>query len=198
MALNLTTAAFGLVVLGGVALTIVGHPKGEPPPSPTTPGRTVASPAPAAVPAAPPAPAAEPAAPTPAAPTPAAPAPAAPVPAAPSPAAPSPAAPAAAPAPTPSPDTRADKVTGGGFTLTSSTIELPTSDRAFPPGPGVEIVQQNCVACHSAGMVLNQPALPKATWDAEVHKMMTVYKAPVSPEDAATIIDYLASIKSPA
>jgi hypothetical protein len=44
-------------------------------------------------------------------------------------------------------------------------------------------------------MVLNQPALPKATWLAEVHKMINVYRAPVDEADVPAIVDYLASTK---
>jgi len=81
------------------------------------------------------------------------------------------------------------------MTLTSLAVDLPESDREFPPGPGVEAAQANCTACHSVGMVLNQPALSHATWETEVHKMLAVYKAPVSDEDARTIVAYLDSIK---
>ena len=91
--------------------------------------------------------------------------------------------------------TAASTVAGSGITLKSLSVELPDSDREFPPGPGVEVVQANCAACHSTGMVLNQPALSHATWEAEVHKMVAVYKAPVSDEDAKTIVAYLDSIK---
>jgi len=45
-------------------------------------------------------------------------------------------------------------------------------------------------------MVLNQPALPKSAWQAEVSKMIQSYKAPVSEEDVAAIVDYLASMKA--
>ncbi len=44
-------------------------------------------------------------------------------------------------------------------------------------------------------MVMNQPVMPKAAWEAEVNKMRNVYKAPVAESDVAAIIDYLASIK---
>ena len=77
----------------------------------------------------------------------------------------------------------------------SLSVDLPESDREFPPGPGVGVAQANCGACHSPGMVLNQPALSRATWKTEVHKMIAVYKAPVSEEDAKTIVAYLDSIK---
>ncbi len=91
--------------------------------------------------------------------------------------------------------TAADAVSGGGITLKSLSVNLPDSDREFPPGPGVEVAQGNCAACHSVGMVMNQPALSRATWEAEVHKMIVVYKAPVSEADAKTIVAYLDSIK---
>ncbi len=164
--MNITTAAYGLVLVGGVALSAHGHSAAEAPPSPTTPSfTTVAAAAPVlSVP-----PAAAPRA-----------------------------AQAAAPAPSGTPATpaaAAPSVTGGGITLTSLSVDLPSSDREFPPGPGVDVVQANCAACHSVGMVMNQPTLSRATWETEVHKMIAVYKAPVSDDDAKTIVAYLDSIK---
>jgi hypothetical protein len=44
-------------------------------------------------------------------------------------------------------------------------------------------------------MVLNQPVLPKAQWEAEVDKMIAAYKAPIDPKDVGAILDYLASVK---
>lgn len=77
----------------------------------------------------------------------------------------------------------------------SVNIDLPDSDRMFPDGSGSDAINNNCLACHSAGMVLNQPAMSKDAWKSEVNKMITNYKAPVAPEDAATIVEYLATIK---
>jgi hypothetical protein len=37
-------------------------------------------------------------------------------------------------------------------------------------------------------MVLNQPALSKAQWTAEVDKMRTAYKAPIDFKDVASIV----------
>jgi len=76
----------------------------------------------------------------------------------------------------------------------SVTVELPVDDRTFPAGPGEPAVDANCLACHSVDMVLNQPALPKATWLAEVNKMRKVYKAPIPDEDVETIANYLATV----
>jgi mono/diheme cytochrome c family protein len=58
------------------------------------------------------------------------------------------------------------------FELKSVTVNLPDSDRKFPSGTGSDAANNNCLACHSSDMVLNQPALPKAAWEAEVKKMM--------------------------
>ncbi len=74
-------------------------------------------------------------------------------------------------------------------------VELPATERTFPDGPGADAVNSNCIACHSAGMVLNQPNLPRAAWEAEVNKMRNVYKAPVAADDVPAIVDYLTRLK---
>ena len=74
-------------------------------------------------------------------------------------------------------------------------IDLPDSDKMFPNGPGADAINNNCLACHSADMVLNQPALSKQAWAAEVHKMINNYRAPIAPEDVGTIVEYLAVLK---
>lgn len=76
------------------------------------------------------------------------------------------------------------------FELKSVSANLPESDVTFP-GPGADAANNNCLTCHSAGMVLKQPPLTKATWEAEVHKMINVYKAPIAEEDVAPIVEYL-------
>jgi hypothetical protein len=79
--------------------------------------------------------------------------------------------------------------------LKAVKIDLPDSDKMFPDGPGADAINNNCLACHSADMVLNQPALSKQAWAAEVSKMISAYKAPVAPEDVGAIVDYLAALK---
>jgi hypothetical protein len=46
-------------------------------------------------------------------------------------------------------------------------------------------------------MVMNQPTLSRAAWEAEVNKMRNTFKAPVQVSDVAAITDYLVSIKGP-
>jgi hypothetical protein len=69
-------------------------------------------------------------------------------------------------------------------TLKSLKLDVPTSDTMFPAGPGSDAINNNCLACHSADHVLNQPSLSRAAWQEVVNKMITAYKAPVSPDDA--------------
>ena len=81
------------------------------------------------------------------------------------------------------------------FELKSVKIDLPDSDRMFPAGPGSDAINNNCLACHSAGMVLNQPSLSKQAWTAEVNKMINNYKAPIALEDVGAIVGYLTAFK---
>lgn len=81
--------------------------------------------------------------------------------------------------------------------LKSVEVTLPDSTQNLPDGPGVQVVHDNCLSCHSAGMILTQPTMPKAGWQVEVTKMRNVYKAPVDEKDVPAIVDYLTAIKGP-
>jgi hypothetical protein len=78
--------------------------------------------------------------------------------------------------------------------LKSVNIDLPFGDRMFPDGPGADAANNNCLACHSAGMVLNQAAMSKAQWRTEVEKMRTAYKAPIDPKDDDAVVNYLVTL----
>jgi mono/diheme cytochrome c family protein len=83
------------------------------------------------------------------------------------------------------------------LTLKSVSVDLPDGDRQLPDGPGLEAMQSNCISCHTPGMILTQPAMPKAFWEAEVAKMRNVYKAPVDEKDVPDIVGYLTAVKGP-
>ncbi len=85
-------------------------------------------------------------------------------------------------------------VSAGGVTLRSVNVDIPNRDRNFE-GPGADVVNNNCLTCHSAGMVLTQPRLPRAVWQAEVEKMRNTYKGPIDAEDVPAIVDYLANLQ---
>jgi hypothetical protein len=78
--------------------------------------------------------------------------------------------------------------------LKSVNVDLPFGDRMFQ-GPGLEALNNNCLACHSVGMVLTQPALSKEQWHAEVEKMLTAYKAPIDPKDIDAIVNSLMGVQ---
>jgi cytochrome c1 len=58
--------------------------------------------------------------------------------------------------------------------------------------PGYQLVQKNCVGCHSAHYVTMQPpSSPRAWWDATVKKMKKPFGAPFPDEDVAAMVEYL-------
>jgi hypothetical protein len=73
---------------------------------------------------------------------------------------------------------------------------LPDETAAFQPGPNLEVVQNNCTACHSADYIQTQPRGPKFKndfWQAEVTKMIKTYGAPIDDADVPKIVEYLAA-----
>lgn len=74
--------------------------------------------------------------------------------------------------------------------------KLPDETAAFKSTAGVEIVQNNCTACHSADYIATQPRAQKSKrdfWQAEVTKMVKLYGAPIDEGDVGRIVDYLAA-----
>ena len=60
--------------------------------------------------------------------------------------------------------------------------------------PGRMTVENVCAGCHSLDYIrINSPFLDRNGWTAEVNKMMMAYGAPVTMDDAKTIVDYLAA-----
>jgi len=73
---------------------------------------------------------------------------------------------------------------------------LPEETASFKPGPNLEVVQNNCTACHSADYIKTQPQgekFKKDFWAAEVTKMIKVYGAPIDEADVGKIVEYLAA-----
>ena len=59
--------------------------------------------------------------------------------------------------------------------------------------PGREAVEHNCTSCHSLDYLrTNSPFLDRKGWQTEITKMTNVFGAPIAPEDANAIADYLA------
>jgi hypothetical protein len=59
-------------------------------------------------------------------------------------------------------------------------------------GAESERVRGHCSACHSVDYVqMNSPFMKRATWEAEVRKMIKVMGAPIPEADVAPLVDYL-------
>jgi hypothetical protein len=66
------------------------------------------------------------------------------------------------------------------------------SDVKLRDGPGRELVQANCVMCHSLDYIqMNSVFLDREGWQKSVDKMIKVMGAPIRTEDVAPIVDYL-------
>jgi hypothetical protein len=74
------------------------------------------------------------------------------------------------------------------------SVKLPTSQTLFPPGEGADIANSYCLICHSAGMVLLQPALSQDEWTTEINKMRNAYGALLPAEQVEALAKYLRTI----
>ena len=90
-------------------------------------------------------------------------------------------------------------VTGLGLATVHAapvSFTVPDETAAFKPGANLDVVQNNCTACHSADYIKTQPRgekFKKEFWAAEVTKMIKVYGAPIEDADVGKIVDYLAA-----
>jgi len=90
------------------------------------------------------------------------------------------------------PGSRAVKsLRGATPTWLKVSVDLPASDLEFPAGRDADLANVHCLICHSAGMVLRQPALTKDQWRAEVVKMRTAFGALVPAEQVESLTEYL-------
>lgn len=90
----------------------------------------------------------------------------------------------------------ASSVTGGGMTLHSVDLNFPRSQRIFPGDSEADAINNDCLICHSAGMVLTQPSLSRAGWKGLVDQMHDAFKAPFATKDEPAIVDYLVNLKT--
>jgi len=73
-------------------------------------------------------------------------------------------------------------------------IDLPPETAVFKPSslPGYELVQRNCMLCHSVHYIQSQPPMsPRAYWEATVKKMKKPFGAPFPEEEIPAMVDYL-------
>ena len=73
------------------------------------------------------------------------------------------------------------------------SITLPPETGTYKTAPGVELVQANCLTCHSTEYVATQPPMPRKFWEATVKKMKEKFGAPTPDAQLAALIEYLAA-----
>ena len=75
----------------------------------------------------------------------------------------------------------------GSFATLASEGQLKLANDA-----DTTLVLARCAVCHSVDYIqMNSPFMKRATWEAEVKKMIKAYGAPVADEEASRIVDYL-------
>ena len=70
-------------------------------------------------------------------------------------------------------------------------VEVPYMAFPIKMGKGFDVVQANCLMCHSFGYIINQGRQSRAFWKGKIDKMIVHFKAPISDADAKTIEEYL-------
>jgi cytochrome c5 len=61
-------------------------------------------------------------------------------------------------------------------------------------GPGKDLTSGRCAICHSLEYIpSNAPAMDRAAWQKTVQKMRERFGAPISDEEAKSILDYLSA-----
>ena len=86
-------------------------------------------------------------------------------------------------------------VLGVAVTLVAAEVKitLPAETGTYKNAPGLELMQANCLICHSTEYVSTQPPMPRKFWEATVKKMKDKYGAPIQEVQMAALTDYLTS-----
>ena len=71
------------------------------------------------------------------------------------------------------------------------SIRLPLVQTEIKAGDGKDKVASFCSICHSLDYITMQPKFQRAQWTGTVNKMIKVFGAPISEDDAKIIINYL-------
>lgn len=80
---------------------------------------------------------------------------------------------------------------GGGAADSADAWKLPPETVKLKPGPGLEVVNSQCLLCHSLDYVSTQPPLTRAAWEATLKKMKEKYGAPITPDQTNALLNYL-------
>jgi len=59
---------------------------------------------------------------------------------------------------------------------------------------GEELLQKNCITCHTMQYIRMQPAFPRKNWKKITDKMIQNFGAPIADSTANKIVDYLVAV----
>ncbi len=77
-----------------------------------------------------------------------------------------------------------------------TSIDIDKVAVSLPDAKDVELVNSNCVTCHSLRYIEMQPDMNRKGWDKIVKKMVKMYGAPIADTTIVNrIVDYLATVK---
>lgn len=81
--------------------------------------------------------------------------------------------------------------------LTSQKITVPFGHKTFAGvGEEAKIANENCLLCHSKGMIDTQPPLTLETWKKEVNKMRIAYGCPLRADQSDRVAEFIAHAAS--
>jgi sulfite dehydrogenase len=74
----------------------------------------------------------------------------------------------------------------------AESIQLPPETATFKAGPGVDVVNAQCLVCHSAEYVsIQSPNRPRSYWHGVVMKMKKTFGAQIPDDQIEPIVNYL-------
>lgn len=82
---------------------------------------------------------------------------------------------------------------GSLFAQVEGDVEVPYISYEIKMGEGFDVVQANCLMCHSFGYMINAGPQSKEFWEKKSKKMITHFKMPMeeNSQDFKTIVNYL-------
>ncbi len=82
---------------------------------------------------------------------------------------------------------------GSLFAQVKEAIEVPYISYEIKMGKGFDVIQANCLMCHSFGYIINAGPQSKKFWEDKTKKMITHFKMPmeVNSESFNTVVSYL-------
>ncbi len=91
------------------------------------------------------------------------------------------------------------RITGGVVLAVAVALAAPAlaedeGQVQLKDAPGKDLTSSRCVICHTLEYIpSNAPAMDRAAWQKSVQKMRERFGAPISDEEAQSILDYLSA-----